>query len=469
MSIYAPSSRESLSFKWRTVARIFAAWGVEPFPPTVEKIAFLGAGLKAGGYRSAPGYMSLYRTSAARAGFQAGPEQAVAYRDAARACTRGLGAPVKAMALPLLRLSELSGERSPWVSGGPCSPRNAVVVGSWWLLREIEVATLRARLVQRGRSGQGTQQVFLTLPASKADQEARGVERGHRCRCDVLPSRSGCPVCAVRDQLAFLRRQFPEAWDDDVPSWRLPLFPQLSGDACEKAAFVGTIVAAASQLGQPLASMDGSSRVSGHTLRVTGAQGLTRLGYPLWAVQLLGRWGSDTVKSYVGDAALQIFTEGSPTQPASIDESGLEALFHAAGRQPPATGRSTPRRMTSSMDPAAVERLVTQVAGDLHAELACALRAELRLEFARRSPRPRTTSDQASCTVVPLVRNDRTKNVHFIAIGPDSDLPASQWQSTCGWTFGRWGGFTLLGGAAAAPSCEHCISLRSKLPDAPAL
>ena len=34
MAIYAESSRASLSFKWRTVERMLAAWGVEPFPPT---------------------------------------------------------------------------------------------------------------------------------------------------------------------------------------------------------------------------------------------------------------------------------------------------------------------------------------------------------------------------------------------------------------------------------------------------
>merc|ERR1712051_1097219 len=84
-----------------------------------------------------------------------------------------------------------------------------------------------------------------------------------------------------------------------------------------------------SQLGQPLASMDGSSRVSGHTLRVTGAQGLTRLGFPLWAVQLLGRWGSDTVKAYVGAAALDVFTETGPedTAQSRID---LDAAVAAA-------------------------------------------------------------------------------------------------------------------------------------------
>merc|ERR1712051_433887 len=128
--------------------RIFADWGTDPMPPTVGKIALLGAMLKAGGYRSAAGYLSLYRGTCARAGHGFGPELATAARDAARSCIRGLGAPMRASPLPLERLHELDGDRTPWIAGGPCSPRNTIVVGTWWLLREVELATLRVSLVE---------------------------------------------------------------------------------------------------------------------------------------------------------------------------------------------------------------------------------------------------------------------------------------------------------------------------------
>ena len=72
MSVYADSSRTTLSFKWRTVTRMFAAWGVEPFPPSPQKVALLGAAPRAGGYRSAPSYLSLFRTTAARHGHPEG-------------------------------------------------------------------------------------------------------------------------------------------------------------------------------------------------------------------------------------------------------------------------------------------------------------------------------------------------------------------------------------------------------------
>ena len=84
MGIYAQSSQESLSFKWRTVVAMLTAWGAVPFPLTIEKVAMLGASLKTGGYQSAPGYLSLYRTTGARdgAGYWPGPGDGLPRRGA---------------------------------------------------------------------------------------------------------------------------------------------------------------------------------------------------------------------------------------------------------------------------------------------------------------------------------------------------------------------------------------------------
>ena len=60
---------------------------------------------------------------------------------------------------------------------------------------------------------------------------------------------------------------------------------------------VQTIEAAAHLLGVE-APADGSERVSGHSLRTTGAQGLIHLGWRADAVQLMGRWASRRVQLY---------------------------------------------------------------------------------------------------------------------------------------------------------------------------
>ena len=69
-----------------------------------------------------------------------------------------------------------------------------------------------------------------------------------------------------------------------------------------------TIVTAARQLGVADAP-DGTFKVSGHSLRCTGAQGLIALGWRADAVKLQGRWESETVTRYTRDAALLAPTE----------------------------------------------------------------------------------------------------------------------------------------------------------------
>ena len=460
---YAASARAGVEPRRTFAEKALARWNQEPYPPSVEKLERLAATLKAGGYRSATGYLSLYRSSCARAGHGFGPELAVAARDAARSCSRGLGAPIRATPLPLERLHVLSGGRAPWVAGGPCSPRNAVVIGTWWLLREIELATVPAHLVEVAPGPDGTPLVSLTLPASKTDQAARGAARSHRCRCDSVGAAFGCPAHTVLDQLAFLQRQFPRRWARGRPDQELPLFPRLTGDACSKPSMVGTVVAAATQLGIPMANADGTTRVSGHSLRVGGAQGLARAGFPLWSSQLFGRWGGDAVKAYVGEAALDVFTRSSA--PGGAEPIDLCTLLAAATQTGPPTERraARPEGPREVPETAVIEEMVAAWAGDLRRELHDALAQEMRVELALRAPpAPAATRDQGAATDPPWVQNERTKAWHVLALGPGSGHPSAHWSSLCGWAFGRSGGFSIETPPAGVERCDRCVSIAAK-------
>ena len=147
-AVFADSSRESVCSKLRTIERIFALWAIEPIPPTVRSVAILGASLKWCGYRSAEAYLSTYRVASKRLGFEITPELEVAFADAIRSSTRGIGGPTRARGLPFERLHSVSDCRESWCIGGPLSPRNVLVVGAWWLLREVELATCRAAHVE---------------------------------------------------------------------------------------------------------------------------------------------------------------------------------------------------------------------------------------------------------------------------------------------------------------------------------
>ena len=86
----------------------------------------------------------------------------------------------------------------------------------------------------------------------------------------------------------------------------LPLFPTADGHVVEKERMEATIIEAARRLGLPASSRDGATKISGHSLRVSGAQGLARLGVDTWAIQLLGRWGSSAVLGYIREVPLEL-------------------------------------------------------------------------------------------------------------------------------------------------------------------
>ena len=161
------------------------------------------------------------------------------------------------------------------------------------------------------------------------------------------------------------------------------------------------------------------------------------------------------MKGYVGDAALQVFTEGGSHLDAARDS--LDAFFAAAGRVAP-TARPSSSRARPPLDDKLLDVQVRRQVGEMGAELGTALRAELAAELRRLIPRPPATAEQATSTVPRLVQNDRTKVVHVVAMGPDDIGESTQWVSLCTWEFGRWGGFSLVGGALAVPICERCLS-----------
>ena len=76
---------------------------------------------------------------------------------------------------------------------------------------------------------------------------------------------------AAWDQVLCLRRIFPERFVAEVPDDLLPLFPSVEGNAVSKISVVATLRKAAKLLGIPISNADGSQKITGHSLRTTGA------------------------------------------------------------------------------------------------------------------------------------------------------------------------------------------------------
>ena len=441
---------------------ILGMWDLPPLPPTQKHVLALGATLKKGGYRSTEQYLSIYKVWAERQGFEFDAPTLRALADAKRSATRGIGGGVKTMGLPLQQLGELPGSRSPWTPAGPVSPRNVMVAGAWFMTRELELSCARAAMVTIDESS-GSPVARWHLPASKTDAKAEGVARSHGCSCGRGPPRPGCPAHALWDQLLYLKRAFPERWVGDEPDWSLPLFPTSSGAVCSKVAMADTIMKAAELLRTPLSSPDGSERITGHTLRATGAQGLTRLGIDLWAIQLMGRWGSDVVRRYVREVALESAASWAASaasskrcSPAAL-ASGDAKAFNACTLDL--------EQVLMELSNLASEKMEQRMAG-LLAKLPSSgpvrgLEAPLREEVSLPLPPPQPSSSSSAAALPEgdsFLVNEQSGVVHRVPASLSGSLGG--WSTACGWRFAKQSNAKLLAGAfshAHKSVCEKCL------------
>jgi hypothetical protein len=307
----------------------------------------------------------------------------------------------------------------PWTEGGPVGSACAMVAGAWFLTREVELSTARACLVALEVSATAEKVVRWSLPASKTDTEAHGVARAHGCCCTADSLVGACPFHAVKAQLERLRRLFPDRWSASGPDEDLPLFPAKDGSVVAKDRMAATIVEAARKLEVPLSLPDGSARVSGHSLRVAGAQGLARAGVDVWAIQLLGRWGSSAVLGYVREVPLE---HAASWASRAVRSCSLEELLRSRASAPTSSS-SSPSSSLVSPAPSAPPALGQPVGLDeavTEAELAAVVEA-------RPASECKYVSSPALCTT-------RVAKWHRVSHTGLSGAVAG-WTSACGWRF----------------------------------
>jgi len=341
---------------------------------------------------------------------------------------------VRARPLPFEELRRLPSSRRPLSEGGPACPRNAIVAGAWWLTRESELASARAQLVEiLPARGALPLRARWHLPSSKTDQRAMGVARTHECSCPDSPD-PGCPVHAIWDQLLWLQRTFPDRWRSGVADISLPLFPTVAGEFVKYEPMVRTIQAAAVLLGVPLSAPDGSERVSGHSLRSTGAQGLARRGAELWTIQLLGRWGGSSVQLYVREAQLDrasaLAARPSSTSLAELIEDVTRRVLQQVSEGLPTAESIAAAVKSLSPAPSSV------MAGPSIQEPLTDVIERAMLEPPSASGSASTSagspSSELACRVVV---NQASGCCHRVLLGPPGTA-VSRWVAACGWRFG---------------------------------
>ncbi len=253
---------------------------VPPFPLTPEKLQLAGALLKQGKYRSAAQYLySLKKADAAQGGCWS-TLLAITFRDVKRSCERGLGASRQADALPLGELSRVG-------AYGGCRLVHAtesLLIGVWWMLREIELANLAAEDITI-TAGRGCGVAAVRVSASKTDWRAKGLTRRHGCAC---PS----PLCPVRAAKVLLAAAM------GLEGNHTPLVRGLDGRGASKKHVEREIKAFARHLGAT------AGQFTGHSLRVTGAQRLAMAGVSEDKIRVFGRWAGQIMLHYVRDSLL---------------------------------------------------------------------------------------------------------------------------------------------------------------------
>ena len=282
--------------RWAELAR--AAGHRDPWAFTEQIVTDVMAALVKAQFRSACGYLNAAKQAFVANGGQVSDALRLLCRNLTRAARRGQGPPRQSTGLPLERCGELPSGPEPWARRGPTHPRAAIIVGAWWLLREIELSAVTLGQISDELAGG----VHISLPASKCDAAGNGATRSHVCVCDVAPTAASiCPACTVRDQVTARRVELGELahWQGE------PLFPDVDGARCTKAGIQATIVAAAATLGLQTTGPTGALLFTGHALRASGAMCLAAAGLDANSVGLLGRWGSDVVRIYMREAPLR--------------------------------------------------------------------------------------------------------------------------------------------------------------------
>ena len=387
-------------------------------PLTKIKIFSIAAVFKEGGYRSFKNYMEAVKEVHLQ-DFEWNTRLARNARDAARSVNRGIGPSRQSAAFDLFSIVELTAAIvEPVAPNGPIDPVHLVILGSFFLLREIEASLALAASVIVDRT---TLRVTWNLPASKTDPKALGKTRSWGCTCDCLLS-NPCPYhSAVTHQDRLLER----FGKDGVLPNDLPFFPSNDGLVVSKDSVVATMEELAKLLRLPVRSADGQKLWGGHTMRVSGAQHLASLGVELVVIALLARWASAIVLRYAAEAPLQKITENYKQKLQCFNfKSFMEQV-----RLELSEAKNTTEQLHRDYQ-VALDEEVSRFKDASHAA------TQQPPSNTATEPDPQMIDHTAHVPQLYYVINDSTGCVHQPLVHGLNITPAA-WETRCGWKFGH--------------------------------
>ena len=403
--VYSKSSIGPRQRKLKAL-KVLARTAQPPFeliPLTMSSIELLAAALKEGKYRTGGAYLQIAKKTHLMDGHTWGEALQTALRDAQRSITRGIGPPAHAADFQLENLVSCGSRKVKAVTGAPICATDVGTCMALWMLRGIEAASLLGEQVMVDAK---LTTAVLDLGPTKEDVEGRGCRRTLVCACGEGGS-SGVPVlCPVHAMDRILRKRAEMGL-----TGKHPLFPTKKGGASSAKGVCRTFSALL------------RVRVTEHSFRRAGAQYYARRGVVIGIIQFLGRWGSETVYRYVGEA---------------LDSIARGAAKTAAG----VLGPSCTPELSSRLEPAKI------ILNELGEGGSVADHAE---EIVRRAVEAAQVAISKSClalefklsaaaeielgAVKPVGRAAARSHTHRIALG-DARFPTELWTTACGWRFG---------------------------------
>ena len=269
----ALGSPASLLSSWVRFHQLWFGPEVHPFPLTTFQIYAVGAMLKAGGYRSAPNFLSRAKEEHVVLGFPWSDELRLAARKTSSSITRGIGRPRQSKPLDLAAVWRADIPWRPESNSLPVGGKLLIIAGSFFCTREIELSLALRQYISFDVN---IPRVTWHLPCSKTDPRALGKYRSWDCVCENVADEP-CAFHALQSHCQLLDDMF-KSRQSETP---LPLFPDIEGNTSEKEGEVRLIEYSASRLGLDTRSPIGTRLFGGHSLRVSGAQWLARSGVPL--------------------------------------------------------------------------------------------------------------------------------------------------------------------------------------------
>ena len=170
------------------------------------------------------------------------------------------------------------------------------------MLREIELSLMLASSVTVDKP---REKVTILLPASKTDPEALSCTRSWGCVPPAEPDPLACPFHAAVAQQELLEKTFGK---EKLRSAGFPFAPTRAGGAASKEQVVHNVQQVAQARGLQLKNHLGKDNFTGKVLRIGGARHLIRKAVSIPVVQMMARWDSHAILTYVKDAPLITIT-----------------------------------------------------------------------------------------------------------------------------------------------------------------